>query len=244
MEQLRAIGLTRNIPYPNEYILALEGELSQYALNEEKVLTLKGCWRETAFSSAPNSPLDLEIGTGNGDHFAHQGFRQPHRYLVGLELKYKPLIQSIRRALRKGCRNIRMARYPAQFLHHIFEENELNNVYIHFPDPWPKRRQSKNRLIQPSFLKNLFQIQREGSFVEFKTDSRPYFDQALEFFEDSPYTVDLLSYDLYDSPLVKTNFQTHFEKIFTSKHLPIYYAKLICEKSESGKQTASQIAKG
>ena len=182
MEWPCSMGLTRSIPHPTYYVKALNGEFSHRAFNEERAFDLKGQWREKVFSVGENTPLDLEIGTGNGYHLAHQGLLAPDRYLVGLELKYKPLIQAIRRALNKGCGNVCVARYHGHFLHHIFEEGEINNVYIHFPDPWPKTKQNKHRLIRPQFLSELFKIQRSGSFIEFKTDSRDYFDYATRCF--------------------------------------------------------------
>ena len=142
------MSLTRHISQPTYYVRAIDGEFSRWAFNEERALSLKGQWRKEVFSAETQVPLDLEIGVGNGYHLAHQGSLHPDRYWVGLELKYKPLIQAIRRALKKGCENVCVARYHGRFLSHIFEKNEVDNVYIHFPDPWEKPKQNKHRLIQ------------------------------------------------------------------------------------------------
>ena len=218
------ISLTCEIPYPNDYVRALNSEFSRWAFNEERVGSLKGSWRQEVFGVSSGFPLDLEIGTGNGYHFVHHGLSHPERYLVGLELKYKPLIQSIRRALKEGCRNTCMARYHARFLNHIFESEEIDNVYIHFPDPWIKKKQRKHRLICPLFLSDLWVIQRPQSCIEFKTDNRDYFDESLQYFKESPYEIHAVTHDLYNSRWRATNFPTHFEKIFASQNLPIHYA--------------------
>lgn len=216
---------TRDLPFPNEYVKALLGECSEWAFDEERVLALKGKWREE-FCVDSNTPVDLEIGTGNGYHFAWRAENNPDRMHVGLELKYKPLIQSIRRALRGGCKNARMARYNAVLLNDLFEEGELNNVFIHHPDPWLKLSQNKHRLIQDSFLNTMFSLQYPGSEVEFKTDSEGYFDWALPKFEQSPYKVVGWTRDLHNSEFARGNFVTQFENIFLRKGQPIFYALL------------------
>jgi tRNA (guanine-N7-)-methyltransferase len=94
---------------------------------------------------------------------------------------------------------------------------EVNNTYIYFPDPWPKKRHHKNRLIQLDFLHTLFDIQKKGSFLEFKSDNLEYFDWTVERLKRSPYKIERLTNDLHNSEWSQENFQTHFEKLWTSK---------------------------
>ncbi len=219
------LSKTRDLPFPNEYVKALLGEFSEWAFDEERVLAHKGAWRKQ-FGVSEQTPMDLEIGTGNGYHFAWRAENHPERMLVGLELKYKPLIQSIRRALRAGCKNARMARYNAVLLNDLFVENELNTVFIHHPDPWLKQSQNKHRLIQDKFLTDLFYLQKPAMEVEFKTDSEEYFEEALPKFKKSPYKVLGWTRDLHNSEFAERNFVTQFENIFLRKGQPIYYALL------------------
>ena len=220
------LGLSRakEIPHPNFYVKALDGEFSFWAFSEDRAPQYKGCWREKVFEQNIDFPIDLEIGTGNGYFFAHRSESAPHRGLVGIELKFKPLIQSIRRALRRGSTNSRIVRFNASLVDMLFAEGELNNIYIHHPDPWEKRRKHKHRLIQSEYLERLYLLQRKDSFVEFKTDSRDYFDWSLDRFRKSPYRLGALSYDLHQSELAQANFMTHFEKIFVAQGQPIHYA--------------------
>ena len=220
------ISSTRRIPVPNEYINALLHDLSQWSFDEERAPGYKGRWRELAFEAPAGIPLDLEIGTGNGLHFAHHAAAHPDRRLIGLELKYKPLIQSIRRALRTGATNARIARYNAYLLSELFVPEELNDVFIFFPDPWEKQRQHKHRLIQDGFLESMFVMQKPGSRLIFKTDSRGYFEWALERFLRSPYKVTGHTFDLHKSEFTEGNFVTQFENIFTRQGIPIGYACL------------------
>lgn len=217
---------TQALPHPNQYVVMLGKDYKDWAYDEETVVHFKGQWRQKAFQSLAETPLDVEIGTGNGFHFAHRAQVAPGRLLVGLELKYKPLIQSIRRSLRQGSTNARVARYHASLLDELFDWGEINNVYIHFPDPWPKKKHLKNRLMNTNFFNLLFGLQKPGSFVEIKTDSADYFQFASACFRSSPYQIEEESRDLHQSPYQERNFETHFESIFRRQKLSINYALL------------------
>lgn len=221
------LSLTRTIPKPTYYISAIDGEFADFSFNEERSTQFKGKWREQIFKVDELSPIDVEFGTGNGNHFSHHACQNPKRSIVGFELKYKPLIQSIRRALQGGAQNARILRYHAHNVDLVFEKNEINNVYIHFPDPWERPKQFKNRIVCETFLKRLYELQREGSFVEFKTDSRDYFLWALNEIKKSPYKIEFQSLDLHQSPQLEKNFITTFEKIFIKKGIPINYCRLV-----------------
>ena len=92
----RLINKTTALPHQNEYTLALEGDLKAVAFSEVRAPQNKGVWREKVFNCAAQTPLDLEIGTGTGTYFAHHAAQYPDRKILGIELKYKPLIQTIR----------------------------------------------------------------------------------------------------------------------------------------------------
>lgn len=223
--QLR-VSRTRDIPVPNHYILALHGEYAEWSYDEEKAPEFKGRWRRQAFGADEGTALDLEIGTGNGLHFAHHAETHRERNILGLELKYKPLIQSIRRARRSGCTNARMARYNAYLLSELFAPQELNDVFIFFPDPWEKSRQHKHRLIQDAMLEQLFEIQRPGSRLIFKTDSQDYFAWSLTRFQRSRYEVEGYTFDLHGSEFAAGNYITQFESLFLRQSLKIGWACL------------------
>lgn len=223
------ISKTKGLKRPNEYVQALSGELENFAFDEEECLKFKAKWKSEVFNVGDDVPLDLEIGTGNGFHFGHRALSQPERCLIGIELKYKPLVQAIRRVLREGGTNARIMRYNAVLLKNVFAKGELDDVFIHFPDPWEKLRQQKHRLIQDEFLSDLFDLQKPGSHIEFKTDSRDYFLWAMEKFKDSPYKILGSSEDLHNSEFAENNFVTHFESIFLRKGQPIHYCSLLRE---------------
>lgn len=223
------INLTRTLPVPNAYTTALDGEYSHVAFNEERAPLNKGKWRSDVFKVDDSVPMDVEIGTGAGHHFAHYTKQNPQRLLVGLELKYKPLIQSIRRAVAGGAKNAAIARYHAFNIDELFNEGEINNVFIHFPDPWTSPKKPKNRVVNVRILDWLHRMQRPGSYLDFKTDSRVYFLWALEEIKQSKYKVVHQTLNLHQSEFQEQNFMTGFEKIFVKQGIEINYIRLLRE---------------
>lgn len=222
----RQLSLTRTIPKPTEYIIAIDNECKDFAFNEERAPHHRGVWREQVFQVPTEHPVDLEIGTGNGNHFAHHSKSNPNRCLVGLEIKYKPLIQSIRKVLNFGMKNARICRFLSHNVDQLFVPHELNNVFIHFPDPWERPSKFKNRIVQKNFLDIIYDLQRPGSFLEFKTDSRSYYLWARKQIAETKYQVEFETLDLHKSERAATNFITTFEKIFIRQNVPINYILL------------------
>ncbi len=210
----------------NPYVEQMYSEFKDWSF-DDNAIEQKGYWRERVFETeAQQTPLDLEIGTGNGTHFAQLAKNHPDRLLVGLELKYKTLVQSIRRCLRDGATNARMAKFSADDIDQVFAKEEINDVYIHFPDPWPKKRHHKNRLIQKEFLLRLYEVMRKDSYFEFKTDDYPYFLWAMNLFVQSPFELVFYTEDLHHSFRKNKNFVTHFESLFIKRNEPIFYCRL------------------
>ncbi len=217
------ISKTCNIPAPNQYVQMLSQEYWNWAYDEERAPHHRGKWREH-LDRANETPIDLEIGTGNGFHFAHRSWSHPERILLGIEIKYKPLIQTIRRSLGGGALNSRVIRYRAERIEDLFAHEELNDVYIHFPDPWKKRRQQRKRYLSADFFAALFALQRNHSIVEIKTDDRSYFQWIYNQIQNGPHKLMDLSENLHGER--EGLFKTHFEKIFIRQGLPIHYLKL------------------
>ena len=221
----KQISLTKNIKHPNHYIQALYKE--EWAFDEEQAVFYKGKWK-SLFDKNLSNTLHLEIGCGNGKHFSKLCLEKPKDCFLGIEIKYKPLIQTIKRVRKNKSKNGRVIRYNARWLDKLFEPEELNNVYLHFPDPWLKKRKSKkHQLIQADFCKTLYQTQKTNSFLEFKTDSLNYFDQSVKEFKKAGYYLEKHSLDLYKQNIPSAYSLSQFELIFVKKKLPINYSLFI-----------------
>jgi tRNA (guanine-N7-)-methyltransferase len=218
-ERRARVSSSHDLKNPTEYVDALHGELAQWALDESRALQAKGTWRTHFRNQAESQPLDVEIGPGNGYFLEHRAAQEPTRNLLGIELKFKPLIQSIRRCLAAQQTNVRVARMDASLPGLLFGEGEIDDVFIFFPDPWPRPRSWKHRLISSQFLDELWRCQRAGSRVFFKTDSKHYFEWSLELAERSKYRLGFAADELSTPPCVELGFESHFEKLFRSKGL-------------------------
>ena len=127
--------------------------------------------------------LVLEIGPGKGEFLLHLAQQDPHTRYVGLELKRGRFEKICRRAEALELNNLIMVRGDArECLPRLFPSQSLNRVYILFPDPWPKSRHKKHRLLKPIFINNLFNILKDKGEVYSATDAGFYSEEILQAF--------------------------------------------------------------
>jgi tRNA (guanine-N7-)-methyltransferase len=129
-------------------------------------------------------PLGMEIGFGMGFELLAWAQQEPQWRLLGVEL-YQPGIGSMLARLQKlEIANVRLVDQPAQLLLQQVSDESLSEVRIFFPDPWPKKRHHKRRLIQPDFLEQLHQKVHTGGIVRLATDWAAYGEWMVEHFAD------------------------------------------------------------
>jgi len=117
-------------------------------------------------------PVVMEIGFGNGDFLVHLATRHPDWWLVGVEVYLPGVAKAVSRLEAAGViERVRMSRLPAQYvLAQQVDGASLDGVYINHPDPWPKKRHCKRRLIQPDFAALLASRLKPGGFLKLATD--------------------------------------------------------------------------
>ncbi len=124
----------------------------------------------------------LEIGFGGGEHLVAQARQNPQAGLIGCE----PFIEGVAKALSaieaEGLANVRLHPGDVRDLLDVLAPASLDRVFILFPDPWPKKRHHKRRLIQPELLEALHRALGPGAPVRFATDVNSYADEALARF--------------------------------------------------------------
>ena len=131
-------------------------------------------------------PLGMEIGFGMGFELIAWAEQQPNWQLLGVEL-YQPGIGSmLSRLARNQLSNVRLVDVPAQVILAQLDNDSLAEVRIFFPDPWPKKRHHKRRLIQPEFLRLLQQKLIPAGIVRLATDWAPYAHWMVEHFAANP----------------------------------------------------------
>ena len=129
----------------------------------------------------------LEIGCGNGHFLAAYAAAHPDRLCIGLDLRLERIEKAARKRDRAGLGNLRLLRCDAMdFLHELPTGARLHDIYMLFPDPWPKKRHHKNRLLKAALLDELAARAGQGSRFFFRTDYRPYYDEAAQIVATHP----------------------------------------------------------
>ncbi|MBW2257600.1 MAG: hypothetical protein JRI25_23800, partial [Deltaproteobacteria bacterium] len=121
--------------------------------------------------------LHVEIGPGNGFFLAEMARRHPEWSWIGVELRYKRTVLCAKKLLGVGVTNARVVRYHAAYLDDLFEPGALSGLYLNHPDPWPKERHEKNRLVSRWFLEDVARLLRPGGWLRVKSDFRPNVDR-------------------------------------------------------------------
>ena len=135
-----------------------------------------------------NAPDEVwfEIGFGGGEHFVEQARRNPRSALSVAN----PFIEGMAKALTgietHALTNVRLHMDDARPVMEGLKASSIARVFILFPDPWPKKKHNKRRLIQPDFLDDLARICAPGAPVRFATDIAAYADEALAKFTAHP----------------------------------------------------------
>lgn len=124
----------------------------------------------------------LEIGFGGGEHLAAQAARRPEVLLLGAEPFLNGAASVLRHIEAQGLTNVRLHVGDARDLLAALPDAALDRAFILFPDPWPKARHHKRRLVQPAFVDELARVLKPGGRLRFATDWAGYADWALARF--------------------------------------------------------------
>lgn len=131
------------------------------------------------FSTNINS-IWLEIGFGAGEHLAFQAKKNPRIGIIGCELFVNGIASLLRHVNDESITNVRIVEASAGELVRALPDTSIDRIFLLFPDPWPKKRHHKRRIIQPEFLAEIARILSDGAQFRFATDHRIYARWALE----------------------------------------------------------------
>ena len=130
-----------------------------------------------------NRKTALEIGFGEGEFIAEIASTRPEWNFIGIEVKFYRFKKASRLITGKGLQNVRLIHMEASLaVHELFSEEIIDRVYINFPDPWPKEKHLKHRLINKNFVEDLFRIMKSGAEIEFVSDSPDYISHTSREF--------------------------------------------------------------
>ncbi|HEX6860310.1 MAG TPA: tRNA (guanosine(46)-N7)-methyltransferase TrmB [Caulobacteraceae bacterium] len=138
----------------------------------------------------PAEPLTgetwLEIGFGGGEHMAEQAARHPEVRIIGAEPFLNGVASALRHIDERGLGNVRLHQGDAREVLSQLPDAIIGRVFILFPDPWPKARHHKRRLVQPDTVAEMARVLKPGGKLRFATDVASYANHALEVLIASP----------------------------------------------------------
>ena len=140
-------------------------------------------WQEV-FGNA--NPLSLEIGFGNGKFLIEIAALNPQINFLGIDFYHKGIRKLVSRINKLQIQNIRILYGDArEKIPQIFETGQLDSIFVNFPDPWPKKRHIKRRLIKPGFIELMKSKLKPNGIIHLATDSENYAQEMMQYLGDA-----------------------------------------------------------
>ena len=128
-----------------------------------------------------DKPVHFEMGSGSGHWTAQFALRHPEINLIAVEKVAREVRRAKHKAQRRELANVRFVRCDAlYFIGQFVADASIDALHIYFPDPWPKNRHARRRVIQSESVNELTRILKSGGVLHIKTDVTPYQDQIVE----------------------------------------------------------------
>jgi tRNA (guanine-N7-)-methyltransferase len=153
-------------------------ELTTFPNVFQNQVDLKGHWNKTYFKN--DYPITLELACGRGEYTIFLARRFPQRNFIGVDIKGDRLWDGAKKAIALNLTNVAFLRIDIERLVDFFDQSEVNEIWITFPDPYPKMSKANKRLTSPRFLNVYRKILKDGGWIHLKTDDANLFNYTLE----------------------------------------------------------------
>ena len=175
-------------------------------------MNLKGKWGSEIFKN--NNPITVELACGKGDYTVALAAKYSGRNFIGVDIKGPRIHTGAKTALEQNLHNVAFARLKIQNILHFFAPEEIAEIWITFPDPFPKDRHEKHRLTYKSFLEKYKEVLKKDGVINFKTDDLPLFHYTRD--SVTAFGCEILYYkeNIYSEPLEmeELSIKTYYEK--------------------------------
>lgn len=184
---------------------------------------LKNKWAAEFWKNT--NPLVLELGCGKGEYTVSLAERFPEKNYIGIDIKGARFWRGAKSALEKGLPNVAFVRTRIEFIDSFFGANEVDEIWITFPDPQLAERRAKKRLTSPRFLNMYLGMLKPGANVNLKTDSKELYDYTKSLLEFNKQEILIATDDLYNSPYCDEtlSIKTQYESFYLAQGKPITY---------------------
>ncbi len=184
---------------------------------------LKGKWKNSYFKN--DHPLVLELGCGKGEYTVGLARMYPEKNFIGIDVKGARMWKGARAALNEELENVAFVRTRIEFIQSVFGRNEVDEIWLTFPDPQLKKR--KKRLSSSRFLNSYSRFLTPGGIIHLKTDNKVLYEYTLAIAIENNLPVMIATENLYenvsDDPVLKI--RTFYEQQFLDQGLKIHYLK-------------------
>lgn len=187
---------------------------------------LKGNWNQSIFKN--NNPLVLELGCGKGEYSVALAKKYPNKNFIGIDIKGARFWRGAKTAVEENISNVAFLRTQIELIDHAFGTNEVDEIWITFPDPQIKYKRTKHRMTNAEFLKRYKTILKEDGVVNLKTDSEFMHGYTLGLLHGAGHEVLYANHNVYKqegSPEEVTSIQTFYESQYLEQNKPITYIR-------------------
>lgn len=188
--------------------------------------TIRGSWRSSYFRN--DHPLTVELACGRGEYTIGLARLFPERNFIGIDIKGERIWKGSTAALQEQLENAAFLRTHILMIENFFEPGEVNEIWLTFPDPRPRKRDIKRRLTSPRYLESYKRLLSRGGYVRLKTDNTQLYEYTLGELQLRNDITDLaFTADVYSSELENECFdiKTRYEQEFTQKGEKIKYLR-------------------
>jgi len=187
---------------------------------------LKGNWRNKVFEN--NNPLVLELGCGKGEYSVALAQKYPNKNFIGIDIKGARFWRGAKTAIEEKIENVAFLRTQIELIDHAFAENEVDEIWITFPDPQIKYKRTKHRMTNATFLQRYKTILKPDGIANLKTDSEFMHGYTLGLLHGAGHEVLYANHNVYKqegSPEEVTSIQTYYESQYLEQNKPITYIR-------------------
>lgn len=198
-------------------------------LREDVVLgnfSLKGKWHKDFFGN--ENPIVLELGCGKGEYSVGLASRFPDKNFVGIDVKGARFWRGAKTAVDDGLTNVAFVRTQIEILEYVFATNEVDEIWITFPDPQIKYKRTKHRMTNSEFLKLYQKFLKPNGIVNLKTDSEFMHGYTLGLLHGEGHEVIYANHNIYvneGSPAEVTEIQTFYENQYLATNKAITFIR-------------------
>lgn len=171
------------------------------------------------------APIHLEFCSGNGEWICQKALDNPQTNWLALEMRFDRVRKIWSKMKNRGIKNLFILCGEALDLSkHYIPKESVDAISINFPDPWPKKRHAKHRLIQSPFLDELSRILKPEGFIDTLTDDLPYFEQIADCFMQHQSFISLIPAPYYTQSIENYG-ASYFMNLWKEKKRSFYFSK-------------------